>query len=106
MPRNVEIKAYVDDMAALRAKAAELSQSEGTEILQKDTFFKVENGRLKLRHLQNSDAQLIYYSRNNQEGPKLSDYHIATSNVPDDLSKVLEMALGIKGEVSILLSTE
>ena len=97
MPRNVEIKTFVDNLASVMKKAAELSQSEGQKILQRDTFFNVSNGRLKLRHLQDTDAQLIYYSRSDQEGPKLSDYHIAASNVPEDLSNVLEKTIGIKG---------
>ena len=68
MPRNVEIKAYVSCMASLRAKASELSKSEGTEILQSDTFFNVNQGRLKLRHLIGTDAQLVYYERGDKEG--------------------------------------
>ena len=99
MPRNVEIKASVPDLEAVKTKAAQLSDSQGLEICQKDTFFAVAQGRLKLRHLVGQDAQLIFYSRNDQEGPKLSDYHIATSNVPDDLSTVLGKAIGIRGEV-------
>lgn len=41
MPRNVEIKASVDNLEAVKAKAAELSQSQGEVIKQNDTFFKV-----------------------------------------------------------------
>ena len=97
MPRNVEIKAYVSCMASLRAKASELSKSNGEEIKQSDTFFNVNQGRLKLRHLIGTDAQLVYYERGDKEGPKLSDYHIVTTDKPDDMSKVLSKALGIRG---------
>ena len=31
------------------------------------------------------------------KGPKLSDYHIVTTDKPDDMSKVLSKALGIRG---------
>merc|ERR1711956_130221 len=99
MPRNVEIKAFVTCMSSLRSKAAELSKSDGVEIKQSDTFFTTNQGRLKLRHLIGTDAQLVYYDRSDKEGPKLSDYHIVTTDQPEELSKVLSKALGVRGEV-------
>ena len=100
MPRNVEIKAYVDDLKALKAKACELSNDgKGLEIPQKDIFFKSNEGRLKLRYLQNQDSQLVWYSRSDKDGPKLSDYYISATKNPDDLAQVLEKALGIRGKV-------
>ena len=104
MPRNVEIKAYVSCMASLRKRASELSKSDGVEIKQSDTFFNTKEGRLKLRHLIGTDAQLVYYDRSDKEGPKLSDYHIVTTDKPEDLSKVLSMALGVRGEVCFILN--
>ena len=62
-------------------------------------FFTTNQGRLKLRHLIGTDAQLVYYDRSDKEGPKLSDYHIVTTDQPDELSKVLSKALGVRGEV-------
>ncbi len=49
MPRNVEVKARVDDIDLLAKTASELCQTEGTVIDQNDTFFVTEKGRLKLR---------------------------------------------------------
>ena len=49
MPRNVEVKARVDDIDLLTKTASELCQFEGTVIDQNDTFFVTEKGRLKLR---------------------------------------------------------
>ena len=99
MPRKVEIKASVPDLAAIMAKAVQLSGSQGLEICENDTFFAVAEGRLKLRHLIGQDSQLIFYSRNDKQGPKLCNYLFATSNVPEDLSTVLGKAIGIRGEV-------
>ena len=100
MPRNVEIKAYVDDLEALKTKACELSnEGKGQIIEQKDTFFNVPNGRLKLRFLKEQDSQLVFYSRPDGDGPKLSDYAISTTNRPDDLLNVLEQSIGIRGKV-------
>lgn len=102
MPRNIEIKAYVKDLANVKKIAAELSgdKSGGKLLVQRDTFFNVSQGRLKLRILQDDpEAKLIYYNRNDQGGPKLSDYHITLVKNYDDLEKTLTLALGKKGEV-------
>ncbi|KAJ8298827.1 hypothetical protein KUTeg_022887 [Tegillarca granosa] len=52
MPSNVEIKARVADVDSLKSKAAELSQSQGSVLIQEDVFFNVPNGRLKLRKIE------------------------------------------------------
>ena len=52
MPSNVEIKAVARNFENLKKLAKSLSSSEGTLLVQEDTFFNVPNGRLKLRELQ------------------------------------------------------
>jgi adenylate cyclase class IV len=47
--RNIEIKARVNDVKGIIKKVAELCRTEAEVIEQLDTFFKTENGRLKLR---------------------------------------------------------
>lgn len=49
MPRNVEVKAKVNNKEELVKLARELCKEEGTIIDQDDTFFFTEKGRLKLR---------------------------------------------------------
>lgn len=49
MPRNIEIKARVQNVTKLHKVAAELSQSSGVVLQQEDTFFNTPQGRLKLR---------------------------------------------------------
>ncbi len=49
MPRNVEVKAKVDDVNSLIRKAVELCKMEAILIEQSDTFFNTDTGRLKLR---------------------------------------------------------
>lgn len=62
---------------------------------QKDTYFNVPNGRLKLRQ-GNIEKTLIYYERPDQEGPKQSDFSL--SNISDGAAteQVLTKALGVK----------
>ena len=51
MPRNVEIKARVENLESLKALAKDLCGQDPTVIEQEDTFFVVPKGRLKLRVL-------------------------------------------------------
>lgn len=99
MPSNIEIKARVGDFDMLRKRAEELSDTSLQVIRQEDTFFNTEKGRLKLRSLPPDRAQLIYYVRSDQEGPKRSDYHIFETPDPENLKRVLELAYGIRGVV-------
>uniref|UniRef100_A0A1A8MVD2 CYTH domain-containing protein n=1 Tax=Nothobranchius pienaari TaxID=704102 RepID=A0A1A8MVD2_9TELE len=99
MPSNVEIKARVNDPVRLAQRVAELSQSEGTIIRQRDTFFNCSQGRLKLRDFMNGSGQLIFYKRPDSDGPKLSQYSISPTSDPPSLQVVLADALGVKGQV-------
>lgn len=62
---------------------------------QKDTYFNVPSGRLKLRQ-GNIEQTLIFYNRPNQEGPKQSDFYLSKMTDGDATEKLLEKALGVK----------
>lgn len=55
--RNVEIKAKVNNINQLLKSAEEISKSSPTLIIQDDTFYKTEKGRLKLRKFEVSFSQ-------------------------------------------------
>lgn len=59
-----------------------------------DTYFRVPQGRLKLREGDIENA-LIFYSRPNQAGPKQSDVALAKVPPQSDLRPVLTKALGV-----------
>jgi predicted adenylyl cyclase CyaB len=99
MPTNIEIKARVSDMVGLQARAEAISDTPVRVIPQEDTFFHTPKGRLKLRQLQPDQAQLVYYERPDQDGPKRSNYHIFETNDPQGLKTALRMALGVRGVV-------
>jgi len=99
MPANIEIKAQARDFADIKSRAEKISDTPVEIIPQEDTFFNVPQGRLKLRVLAPDNAQLIFYTRPDQEGPKRSDYHIAHTSDPENLKRVLELAYGIHGVV-------
>jgi len=99
VPTNIEIKARVRDFADLKRRAEAISDSPLEVIPQEDTFFVTSKGRLKLRVLAPDRAQLIYYERPDQDGPKRSDYFIFNTNDPENLKTTLRLALGMRGIV-------
>lgn len=59
-----------------------------------DTYFKVNNGRLKLRE-GNIENHLIYYERENKEGPKQSDVILFKSTPESSLKPILVSSCGV-----------
>ncbi len=99
MPANIEIKARVAHFDSLRRRAESLSGAPCQVIPQEDIFFNVPHGRLKLRIFSPESAQLIFYHRPDQGGPKRSEYHLTPSSDPAGLKDVLARAYGIRGVV-------
>ncbi|KAL5475072.1 hypothetical protein EMCRGX_G027126 [Ephydatia muelleri] len=97
MPANVEIKAKLRNREEVLETAKKLSGGNGTVLVQEDTFFNCPNGRLKLRMQTGCPGQLIFYSREDIAGPKLSQYRISKVKDVDDMKTTLEQALGIMG---------
>ncbi|HEX5041527.1 MAG TPA: class IV adenylate cyclase [Candidatus Polarisedimenticolaceae bacterium] len=97
--RNLEIKARVRDAAGMAARAAALAGEPPQVIRQEDTFFPVQEGRLKLRVLGDDRGELIYYRRADVRGPKTSSYAIAPTDRPRELQAVLTAALGARDTV-------
>lgn len=99
MARNIEIKARIGSVEALAAKVAALADQGPVEIMQDDTFFKCERGRLKLRMLSANAGELIFYQRPNQTGPKESFFIISLTAAPDSLREALSFAYGQAGRI-------
>jgi len=95
MPSNIEIKARLSVPAATRALAASISDTPPETLRQRDTFFRCDTGRLKLRELGSGVAELIAYTRPDTPGAKQSDYEITPVADPESLKAVLSHALGI-----------
>jgi predicted adenylyl cyclase CyaB len=100
MKRNVEIKAKVAGLEAVRRVVEGLADSGPMELEQEDIFFAGPRGRLKLRRFAGcSQAELIYYERSQSSGPKESRYLVHPTTDPDGLREVLSAALDIRGVV-------
>jgi predicted adenylyl cyclase CyaB len=91
---NIEIKARTGRGEAIRKILLEAgAEFRGTDH-QKDTYFRVSSGRLKLRE-GNIENQLIHYRRADQEGPKQADVLLYPSLPGSHLKEILTTALGI-----------
>jgi len=99
MPRNVEIKAQIESVESLVPKAAAIASDGPIEIDQDDTFFRCENGRLKLRVLGGGKGELIFYRRADRKGPKESFFLRSATSAPDALREALSLAYGAIGRV-------
>lgn len=92
---NVEIKARNNNADKIRNYLqANDATFKGTD-LQTDTYFAVSNGRLKLRE-GNVENNLIFYERNNQAGPKSSNFILTKIHDTAKLKESLSKANGIK----------
>jgi adenylate cyclase class IV len=99
LPRNVEIKARVEDVAAFERRAAEVADGPATTIEQCDTFLETSRGRLKVREFRDGSGELIHYERRDGAGPETSVYLIARTPEAEALKGVLARALGVRGTV-------
>lgn len=104
MPRNIEIKVRVADLATVEARARDIAQAGPEHLRQHDTFFDAPHGRLKLRefHAPLDDGrtgELIFYQRADLPGLKTSHYRRVPVSESDALREALSAALGTRGEV-------
>jgi len=92
--KMVELKARVGDHEFLRKKLSALGAEYTGTFQQSDLYFKVPEGRLKLREVENNgNVELIYYERENIAGPKSDDAFILKVQEPEDLKKILKKIL-------------
>jgi predicted adenylyl cyclase CyaB len=91
---NVEIKANCVEADRVREILKHRKARFAGIDHQIDTYFRVTEGRLKLRQ-GNIENNLIAYRRPNHAGPKTSDVSIAPVTGGAQLRSVLETALGV-----------
>ena len=91
---NVEFKARVENLDAIREKLRSLNPREVGTDRQRDTYFEVREGRLKLREglIENS---LIFYRRADLAATRDSHVYLSSISNPSELRPVLEAALPI-----------
>jgi adenylate cyclase, class 2 len=97
--RNIELKARCPDLDAARDAARRLGAEFAGVLEQRDTYFVVPHGRLKLRQSAGRGAELVAYARENSAAVRGSDYRLVSVPDPAALLAALEVSLGIRGDV-------
>lgn len=91
---NIEIKARCNNRERIRDYlVSKGARHEGID-RQIDTYFLVKNGRLKLRE-GNIENHLIFYERQEIEGPKQSNVDLFKSEPESSLKELLVKSLGV-----------
>ncbi|MEO8446287.1 MAG: class IV adenylate cyclase [bacterium] len=88
MKKNLEIKTSVDSFTKIRQIIISEKFSTSVE-LQKDIYYKVSTGRLKLRIINNETGNLIYYNRSDKNSIRTSNYLISSTNEFKELDKIM-----------------
>jgi len=92
--KMVELKARVSGHDFLIKRLAALGAEHTGTFQQTDSYFRVPEGRLKLREVKDDGAaELIYYERENIAGPKSDDAFILRIQEPEELKKILKKML-------------
>ncbi len=92
--RNVELKASDPDPDRSLAACRDLGAEDRGVLRQRDTYFKVPSGRLKLREEEPGGASLVQYDRVDAAEARESRYRLVRVGDPDALREALEAALG------------
>jgi predicted adenylyl cyclase CyaB len=92
--RNVELKATDPDPDRSLTVCLELGADDRGVLVQRDTYFRVPDGRLKLREETPGGAALIQYDRPDAAHARESRYRIVAIEDPQTLKEALDAALG------------
>ncbi len=100
---NVEIKVRLSDLPRSPQAVEEIvrkrAEAEGVILNQYDTFYNVQDGRLKLRLQGDGTGDLIRYQRTVQSGLNVSRYEREFAASPNEKHAELAKRYGIKGVV-------
>ena len=97
--RNVELKAHDPDPARTLERALAAGAEDRGLLRQRDTYFAVARGRLKLREEEPGGATLIAYERPDAAAERVSEYRLVPVGEPEGLRAALAAANGIAAVV-------
>jgi predicted adenylyl cyclase CyaB len=102
---NLEAKFRLPDLVRAEADAIAIGYARRATLTQRDTFFRVGQGKLKL-HEEDGEARLIFYGRTANRSLMLSNYEIEPVADGPRIGRMLTEALGtiaVVEKVRILL---
>jgi homotetrameric cytidine deaminase len=93
--RNIELKAFDPDPERSLAVVLGLGARDRGVIRQRDTYFRVNSGRLKLREEDPGGATLVQYDRVDADEARESRYRLIPVDDPGELGRALAASLGV-----------
>jgi len=91
--RNIESKFRCPDHEGVAQRALAIGAKDHGVLQQRDQFFGVPSGRLKLRTFGDGRGDLISYNREDTPDARLAEYSLHQTNDPLTLDEVLGRAL-------------
>lgn len=76
--QNIEFKAELRNVEAARQQCRLLGAECEGRFKQRDTYFRMADGRLKKRETEGRSVQWVYYHRPDRVSPRMSNYTILT----------------------------
>lgn len=98
MRKNYEIKISVKDIKELEKAVRKLLRSKKHKHFiesQKDIYYNIDGGRLKLRIINDEIGNLIYYNRNEHNKKRVSNYIISATKNFNELDEILRKLFDI-----------
>lgn len=75
MPTNLELKIRIDSHQTIKKILDKLNAQNKGILNQKDVYYSIPDGLLKLR-IENGSESLIFYNRNEKDKKRWSDYEV------------------------------
>lgn len=97
---NIEIKARIHKPKDITRILTRIQAVRERTEKQLDTYFAVDNGRLKLREIDGHESKLIQYFRNQEVTPKQCNYAIVRIQNAEKFGHMLNRVHGIYQQVS------
>lgn len=96
----LELKAKLENPSAARSKLLQMGAKYVGRFHQTDTYINVPKGRLKLREVKDkTEAELIYYEREDIATPKRSSVSIVPIPQPEVFKKILFQMVEVRNTV-------
>ena len=79
MPKNFEIKCRIRNLSEIKKILVSDRSYKYSIEKQKDIYYKVKSGRLKLRIINEKNSDLIYYNRKEKNRERVSNFVISST---------------------------
>jgi len=96
MPQNLELKARISSMPEAVHAAKDLRLRSQKILHQRDVYYHVLHGRLKLRTINTCAAELIFYNRPDKKDCRYSNYFVLPVSNPKLTNSLCATAFGQK----------